>query len=120
MSGRGFRIVLLALALGPAACRSPPASVEARRLADKIWDARCLNCHGRSGAGDGPQARLLDTKPRRLNDHAWQRSVTDEYIATVIVKGGQEVGMSPLMSPNPDLADKPEVVRALVARIRGL
>ena len=103
-----------------AGCGKPPSSAEARRVAYKVWEARCLNCHGRSGAGDGPQARLLDTQPRRLNDHAWQTSVTDEHIRTVIVRGGQEVGLSPLMTANPDLADKPEVVTALIARIRGL
>ena len=109
-----------ALALGLAGCGSPPTGAVATREANAIWNDRCVNCHGTHGDGDGPQARLLDTTPRRLRDWAWQQSVTDEHVGQVIVQGGQVVGKSPLMAPNPDLADKPEVVRALVARIRNL
>jgi hypothetical protein len=34
--------------------------------------------------------------------------------------GGAAVGRSPTMPGNPDLMSKPEVVRALVAHVRGL
>ena len=110
----------VALALAIVGCGERPNEAQARRAADKIWNTRCLNCHGRHGAGDGPQARLLATKPRQLNDYAWQGTVTDQHLRLVIVEGGQSVGKSPLMAPNPDLASKPEVVDALVAHIRGL
>lgn len=109
---------MLLLAVG--ACSKDTSGAEAKRAAQSIWDTRCMNCHGRSGAGDGPQARLLDPKPRQLNNLAWQQTVTDEHLRTVIVQGGQVVGKSPLMAANPDLADKPAVVEALVAHIRGL
>jgi hypothetical protein len=49
----------------------------------------------------------------------WQKSVTDEHLAKIILEGGAAVGLSPLMPPNPDLADKPQVVDALVAVIRS-
>ena len=39
-------------------------------------------------------------------------------IAKVIVEGGAAIGKSPMMTANPDLKDKPEVVKALVAKIR--
>ena len=37
----------------------------------------------------------------------------------VIVEGGPAIGKSPLMAPNADLKDKPEVVKALVAKVRS-
>ena len=34
--------------------------------------------------------------------------------------GGQSVGLSPMMAPNPDLKDKPEVVKGLVQLVREM
>ena len=86
--------------------------------ANTIFTTRCAACHGAEGHGDGLAAQALVPKPRDYGDKAWQASVTDEHIAKVIVEGGPSVGKSPLMTPNADLKDKPEVVKALVARIR--
>ena len=38
----------------------------------------------------------------------------------MIVEGGQAVGLSMLMTANPDLASKPDVVQALRAHVRSL
>jgi len=83
-----------------------------------IFNTRCAACHGASGKGDGIAAGALNPKPRDYSDKAWQASVDDSYIAKVIVEGGAAVGKSPLMTPNADLKDKPEVVKALVAKVR--
>lgn len=117
MSLRGVAWAGVIMALG---CAGPTSPAQARAEAAQIWQTRCMNCHGRTGAGDGPQARLLTPSPRQLNDVAWRQSVTDEHLRTVIVQGGQAVGKSPLMAANPDLSGKPEVVDALVAHIRDL
>jgi hypothetical protein len=37
----------------------------------------------------------------------------------VIIEGGAAVGKSPLMTPNADLKDKPDVVAALVKKVRS-
>lgn len=52
-------------------------------------------------------------------DGDWQKSVTDEQLAKVIVEGGASVGKSALMPANPDLAGQPEVVQALVKKVRS-
>jgi hypothetical protein len=114
-----MRRAAIAIALFGGACREELSSPEARAAADAIWDTRCLNCHGAAGHGDGPGARLLPVKPRNFADHQWQSSVTDEHIAQVIVEGGAAVGLDMNMAANPDLRTKPEVVRALVERVRG-
>ena len=87
--------------------------------AEQIFTQRCSVCHGMNGKGDGPGAAALNPKPRNYTDPKWQASVTDDHIAKTIVEGGAAVGKSPLMVPNADLKDKPEVVKALVAKVRS-
>lgn len=87
--------------------------------ANAIFTTRCAACHGVSGKGDGAAAAALTPKPRDYSDKGWQAKVTDEHIAKIIVEGGPAVGMSPMMGPNADLANKPDVVKALVAKVRS-
>ncbi len=101
---------------GAAASISPAARAEA----ENIFSTRCATCHGPQGGGDGPGSAGLNPKPRNFHLAAWQGSVTDQHINTIIVSGGPAVGKSAAMPPNPDLQSKPEVVAALVAHIRAL
>ena len=95
------------------------ADPEVVKAANEKWDTLCVTCHGATGKGDGPGAAALNPKPRSFADPAWQSSVTDEHIEKVIVEGGAAVGKSALMTANPDLKDKPEVVKELVKAIRA-
>ena len=99
----------------------PPAAPAAdpKAEADTVFAQRCVTCHGASGKGDGIAAANLNPKPRDYTDAEWQKSVTDDYLGKVILEGGPAVGKSPLMTANPDLKDKPEVVKALVAKVRS-
>ena len=94
---------------------SPQAMAEAKT----IFKTRCAACHGPSGEGNGPAAAALNPKPRNYTDPQWQQSVTDAMIEQVIVEGGPALGKSPLMTPNPDLADKRDVVKGLRRIVRG-
>ena len=71
------------------------------------------------GLGDGPAGVSLNPRPRNFTDKAWQASVTDAHIETTIQFGGISVGKSPAMVPNPDLVDKPAVVKALRIHVRS-
>lgn len=107
----------------PAAAEKAPeakAGGNAAEEAKEIYLQRCVTCHGPAGEGDGIASASLNPKPRNLQDHDWQDSVTDEHIEKIIVEGGPAVGKSVLMPGNPDLADKPEVVAALTAYIRNM
>jgi mono/diheme cytochrome c family protein len=84
-----------------------------------IFKSRCSTCHGMDGRGNGPAAITLNPKPRNYTDPAWQKSVTDDHIREIIVKGGAALGKSPNMLANPDLADKPDVVDALMKKVRS-
>ncbi len=96
-----------------------PAAEGAAAEAKTIFTTRCAACHGATGKGDGAAAANLPVKTRDYHDAAWQDSVQDDYLAKVIVEGGAAVGKSPLMTPNPDLKDKPEVVKEIIKLIRG-
>ncbi|MCC6765880.1 MAG: c-type cytochrome [Deltaproteobacteria bacterium] len=88
--------------------------------ADQVWTTRCSLCHGAGGKGDGPASAPLNPKPRDMSDKKWQASVDDKHIELVIVKGGPAVNLSPMMAGNPDLESKPDVVKALRAKVRSL
>jgi cytochrome c553 len=93
---------------------------DADQLAADIFANTCAMCHGPNGKGDGQMAQNLTPKPRDYTDPAWQASVTDEQIKTIIMEGGQAVGKSPSMpAQKAQLAGKPEVLDALVKIIRG-
>jgi len=89
-------------------------------FAADLYARRCASCHGEDGLGDGPAAAALDPKPASFADPAWQRGIEDEGIDRAIVEGGAALGKSPLMPPNPDLADDPDTVAAIRELIRGM
>ena len=76
-------------------------------------------CHGENGDGQGPSASSMNPPPRNFHDPKWQKSVTDKTLANAIVDGGSAVGVSASMPGNPDLADRPDVVAAMVKQIRA-
>ncbi|MCB9556438.1 MAG: c-type cytochrome [Deltaproteobacteria bacterium] len=130
-------VIIIAVLLATGACRkNQPASGESEGAqtgsagaplsakpdmveGKKLFEQRCVTCHGAGGKGDGPGAVALNPKPRNYTDKKWQASVSDAQLAQTIVQGGAAVGKSPLMPPNPDLKDKPSIVAGLVAIVRS-
>ena len=99
-------------------CSQPHSgSPELRSRARDLYARGCSLCHGQYGKGDGPTARALSTKPTDWTNPNWQNNVTDEAIATIIVKGGAGVGRSDAMPAHPELQGDP-VVEELVQLIR--
>ena len=90
----------------------------ARDAANSIFAERCAVCHGDDGGGAGPGAANLNPKPQNFRSRKWQKSMTDQQIAAIIVNGGSSVGLSASMAANPDLEGQPDVVAALVERVR--
>ena len=93
-------------------------SPEAREAANSIFAERCAVCHGEDGGGAGPGAANLNPKPQNFRSRKWQKSMSDRLIAMIIVNGGSSVGLSASMAANPDLEGQPDVVAALIERIR--
>lgn len=103
----------------PAGESGATPSTAAREEADQIFASRCTTCHGPEGKGDGPASAGLTPPPRNFHDPEFQTRVTDEHIEQIIQYGGAAVGLSPAMPANPDLMSKPEVVAALLEKIRS-
>ena len=55
--------------------------------AKKIYDQRCVNCHGDTGKGDGSEAMMYDPQPADLTDAAKMSKVTDGEIYYQITEG---------------------------------
>jgi cytochrome c553 len=102
------------------ACNSKGGDTDAAAEANKVWNERCVTCHGADGSGNGPGAAALAVKPRSFRDPAWQASVDNDRIKKVMVEGGASVGLNEAMAPNPDLKDKTAVQDELVRKIRSL
>lgn len=110
---------MLLLACGGEDDSKPKADPAVVAEAQQVWKNKCVTCHGERGMGDGPGAAALNPKPRTFKDPKWQMQVKDDRLAKVIVEGGASVGLSANMAPNPELADKPEVVAELVKIVRS-
>jgi len=85
------------------------SSAQQNNVIAVAWRNNCLPCHGIVGRGDGPQGPMLKT--RDLTDPAWQASMTDAQLATVIGSGKGKMPAFSLPSPT---------VRALVELIRAM
>ena len=96
-----------------------PALSSAADDAKTLMADRCAVCHGENGDGQGPTALSMNPPPRNFHDAKWQKSVTDKTLAKAIVDGGSAVGVSASMPGNPDLANRPDVVAAMVKQIRA-
>jgi len=105
--------------VGPGTKRMPPADPNQPSEAKILFANVCAQCHGLEGRGDGPAAESLNPKPRNYTDPEWQKTVTDAEIKAIIVGGGQSVGKSGMMPPNPNLKGRDDVLSELVAIIRG-
>ena len=117
-------VVIMALASGSIGwagsndAKPSTISPEAQEAANSIFAERCAVCHGDDGAGAGPGAANLNPKPQNFRSRKWQKAMTDHQIAMIIVNGGSSVGLSASMAANPDLEGQPDVVAALVERVR--
>jgi cytochrome c oxidase cbb3-type subunit 3 len=77
-------------------------------VVEVTWRNQCMSCHGAAGRGDGPQGAMF--KAADLSQEDWQKSATDDAIASAITNGKGRM-------PKFDLP--PDVVRGLVTRIRS-
>ena len=64
---------------------TPPGDEMA--LGTKVYQERCVLCHGPEGKGNGPGAAGLDPKPRNHTDGAYMNARTDDQLIEVIRNG---------------------------------
>ena len=102
--------------VGPKTPKRPPGMPSEAQV---LFANVCAQCHGEDGRGTGPASETLNPKPRNYTDPQWQASVTDDEIKKIIVGGGQAVGKSGMMPPNPMLKDREDILNELVQIIRA-
>ena len=87
--------------------------------ADAIFAQYCAACHGEKGEAESAAAAAMNPKPRSFVDKAWQASVDDERIYTVIKSGGGAVGLSATMPAWGGQLKEAEM-RAMVQKVRSI
>lgn len=112
-SGRGLAVlVTLILTGGPVS-----ADPKAPSAGQKIYDRECATCHGAEGKGDGETAVYVTPQPQDLTTGILKKR-SDEFLTTVIVKGGVPKGLSESMPAFPKLSKSD--VQSVVVYLRQL
>src|SRR5919112_3455315 len=91
MSILGLTLVMLTLAV-PGLGRAQSAAE-----GQKLYMTYCSSCHGDKGRGDGAAGKALPVKPADHTDGRVMNSFSDEFLMTIISKGGPAVGKSSFM-----------------------
>jgi cytochrome c oxidase cbb3-type subunit 3 len=97
--------------------RPPPAGDPSRGAA--LYADYCWPCHGKTGQGDGPMARVYEPRPHNLTDRAYLAKRTDHDLYHAISQGGPAVTRSAAM-PAWGAVLSPQDMWDLVAYIRQL
>jgi len=82
-----------------------------------IYDRDCATCHGPEGKGDGEQATYVTPQPQDFTKGILDKR-SDDFLTSVITKGGQAEKLSESMPGFPKLSKSD--VQSLVAYIRQL
>jgi mono/diheme cytochrome c family protein len=95
-----------------------PAATGAPR-GHALYDAHCAVCHGATGKGDGPGARVVRQPMRDFSDPAAMQPLTDRFLFEIIKKGSSQFGRSNAMPAWGMKLSDPEI-HDVVAHIRSL
>jgi len=118
MSLVGLRLVPIAVAATLLmVCGEARAEQKAAGTAKSIYERDCATCHGAEGKGDGDTAAYLTPQPQDFTTGIIQKR-SDEFLTTVIVKGGAAKGLSESMPGFPKLSKSD--VQSVVAYVRQL
>jgi mono/diheme cytochrome c family protein len=114
------RISILGLTLITLTLGAPGLS-RAQNAAEgqKLYMSYCSSCHGDKGRGDGAAGKALPVKPADHTDGKLMNSFSDEFLLTIISKGGAAVGKSSFM-PAWGGALKDNQLQDLLAYLRSI
>ena len=78
---------------------SKKASDEIVAEGKKLFEGKgtCVNCHGKSGQGDGPAGKVLNPGPRNFTNCKFHKKRKDGEMFWVIKNGSPGTGMVPLI-----------------------
>lgn len=118
---RGRAVVLISLTLLSLTGSQAAAQGNGEAGAALYKQHNCPECHGDNGKGDGFILPMLTVKVpmRDWTAKAAMAELTDEYLAEIIVKGGEPLGKSDVMLKYNDKFSEQQL-KDLVAFIRSL
>ncbi len=111
----GFIAVVVALLA--VAGQATAEQKQAGSAGQLIYDRDCATCHGPEGKGDGETSAYLTPQPQDFTAGVVQKR-SDEFLTTVIAKGGPAQGLAEAMPAFPKLSKTD--LRSVVAYIRQL
>jgi mono/diheme cytochrome c family protein len=117
VAGLGVTAVLLVDAFLRRGEGSPAATGAPRGQA--LYEAHCAVCHGVTGKGDGPGARVVRQPMRDFGDPAAMQRLTDRFLFEIIQKGSSQFGRSNAM-PAWGMKLSDAEIHDVVAYIRSL
>ncbi|MDR4494012.1 MAG: cytochrome c [Nitrospirales bacterium] len=79
--------------------KAEDASAEIVAEGKAIFEGKgtCVNCHGKSGTGDGPAGAVLNPGPRNFTNCKFHKKRKDGELMWVIKNGSPGTGMVPLV-----------------------
>ena len=93
---KGALLICLVLAVGAVGAEEPQKPADFTDVRGSIvFRTYCALCHGYKADGNGRAARNYNPRPANLT----LSTVSDEYRASIIRKGGAAVGRSQFMPP---------------------
>lgn len=116
----GAKASLVGEGAGVAAAAAPTTLSEAD--IHESFVTNCARCHGETGHGDGPDAKLLKeqvgVQPSNFHTSAFKGKSREEVLKA-ITQGGDAVGLSPAMPPWKGVLEDKEI-EALTDYVRAL
>src|SRR6266571_1080208 len=120
---RAFPVLIAAIALvgafaaGLAWLLNDPRPPAGAGRGERLWYARCVECHGVDGRGSW-RAALFLIRPGDLTDRRRMEGQSDDYLAAIIKNGGAPLGRPGMPAFGSALSDAE--VEALVGWVRSL
>jgi mono/diheme cytochrome c family protein len=88
-------------------------------VGERVYQERCVLCHGPQGKGDGPGAAALNPKPRNHTDHTYMGSRTDEQLLEMIRNGKGQMPAWKTILTDAEIRSVLMKVRSLDPQYRG-
>src|SRR5712692_473909 len=82
-----------------------------------LYAQYCATCHGPQGKGDGISAQNLPVKPQNLTEGRVMNPLPDHFLFSIIARGADSVGLSPLMPAFKPFLGDPQI-RDVIALLR--
>lgn len=101
---------------------NPMPALSAERLAyfEKQFQTKCARCHGKDGAGGGPEAAAQPVPPANLTDAKRMDTRSDGQLFYQILMGGGEKSPMPAFGPESSQGWEKEKVWEMVRYVRTL